>query len=166
MNTAQEPLLQRLTHGRFTARAVVLLGIGGMVLILLSELLPAKTAAPAAASGTADDLAYAQQMETRLETLIGQVDGAGRTAVMVTLENGEEREYAVDTREGDAESETTHVLLGDGSALTQTVYAPRICGVAVVCEGGDQAGVEVRITELLSSLLGISTNRISVEKMN
>ena len=57
-------------------------------------------------------------------------------------------------------------LLDDGSALTETVRTPAVCGVAVVCEGGDQTHVVAQITEMLSSLLGISSSRISVAKMN
>jgi stage III sporulation protein AG len=153
-------------------QVILWLGIGGMLLVLLSELLPAENAAGAAApaqsaaADTGDASAYAAQLESRLETLIGHLDGAGQTIVMVTLETGEQNVYAVDTREGDAESEQTHVLLGDDSALTETVRAPEICGVAVVCEGGDQVHVVSEITQMLASLLDLSTSRIHVAKMN
>ena len=40
-----------------------------------------------------------------------------------------------------------------------------IAGIAVVCEGGDSYDVKIMISELLSSLYGIGTNRITVEKM-
>ena len=38
-------------------------------------------------------------------------------------------------------------------------------GVAVVCEGGDDITVIKRITDLVSVVLGLSTNRICVTKM-
>lgn len=38
-------------------------------------------------------------------------------------------------------------------------------GIAVVCEGGASDEVKERITSLLSSLYGIGSNRITVEKM-
>ncbi len=40
-----------------------------------------------------------------------------------------------------------------------------VLAVAVICEGGDSVGVRYRLTELLSSLYGISTHRICIEKL-
>lgn len=83
---------------------------------------------------------------------------------MVTLSTGEETVYAVDTQTGDMQQQETHVLLQDGSALAETTYLPQVCGVAVLCEGGGDARVAARITELLHSLLDLPTNRICVEQ--
>ena len=55
-------------------------------------------------------------------------------------------------------------LLDDGSALAQTVYLPKVCGAAIVCEGGGDVRVAVRITELVSALLDLPSNRICVEQ--
>jgi stage III sporulation protein AG len=139
-----------------------------MLLILLSELLPQSDAksdeSSAAVSGIVTAEEYQTQLENRLCELIGQMEGAGHVAVMVTLENGEETLYALDTQSGQTQSQQTHVLLEDGSALTQTVYLPQVRGVAVVCDGGGDIHVAVRITEMLSALLDVPTNRICVEK--
>lgn len=145
---------------------ILALGIGGMLLILVSEFWPEQTPAASQAAPAAADFTYAEQLEQRLADMIGQISGAGQTRVLVTLESGSQTVYAVDTREGEAESEQTHVLLEDGSALTETVRTPAVCGVAVVCEGGDQIHVVTQITEMLSSLLDIPTSRISVAKMS
>ena len=90
--------------------------------------------------------------------------GAGKTTVMVTLETGEEAIYALDTQSGEMQSQQTHVLLEDGSALTETVCLPQVCGVAVLCEGGGDIRVAARITELVSALLDLPSNRICVEQ--
>ena len=58
----------------------------------------------------------------------------------------------------------THVLLEDGTALAETIYQPQVRGVAVLCEGGDDVGVAARITELVSALLDLPSNRICVER--
>ena len=103
-------------------------------------------------------------MLNRLEHLISQMSGAGKTTVMVTLETGEEAIYALDTQSGEMQSQQTHVLLEDGSALTETVCLPQVCGVAVLCEGGGDIRVAARITELVSALLDLPSNRICVEQ--
>ena len=105
-----------------------------------------------------------EQLEAQLQDLIGQIDGAGATAVMVTLETGEETVYATDTQSGQTQSQETHVLLDDGTALAQTGYYPQVCGVAVVCDGGGDVRVAARITELVRALLDISSTRICVEQ--
>ena len=84
---------------------------------------------------------------------------------MITLESGEERIYATDTRTGgDQSQQKTHVLLEDGTALEETTYLPTVCGVAIVCDGGGDVGVEARITALVSALLDVPANRICVEQ--
>lgn len=144
-------------------RLAVVLGGAAMLLLLLSELLPAKpTEIPAASASQAS--AYREQLEAQLQDLIGQIDGAGATTVMVTLETGEETVYATDTQSGQTQSQETHVLLDDGTALAQTVYYPQVCGVAVVCDGGGDVRVAARITELVRALLDISSTRICVEQ--
>ena len=90
--------------------------------------------------------------------------GAGKTTVMVTLETGEEAIYALDTQSGEMQSQQTHILLEDGSALTETVCLPQVCGVAVLCEGGGDIRIAARITELVSALLDLPSNRICVEQ--
>ena len=144
-------------------RLAVVLGGAAMLLLLLSELLPATPSEiPAASAPQAS--AYREQLEAQLQDLIGQIDGAGATTVMVTLETGEETVYATDTQSGQTQSQETHVLLDDGTALAQTVYYPQVCGVAVVCDGGGDVRVAARITELVRALLDISSTRICVEQ--
>ena len=143
---------------------LVLMGLAGLVLLAFSAWLPADDAAqpaPAAQETAAD---YAAQLESRLTALIRRVDGAGNTAVMVTLESGSESVYATDT---DRDGGSTHVLLGSGGAdgLVETVQTPRVLGVAVVCEGGGTAAVQNRVTALVEALTGVGANHITVAKM-
>ena len=138
------------------ARLAAAVGVLAMLLILLSELFPQNTAA-----GSTKNTKSAQ---SSTEYQISQMSGAGKTTVMVTLETGEEAIYALDTQSGEMQSQQTHVLLEDGSALTETVCLPQVCGVAVLCEGGGDIRVAARITELVSALLDLPSNRICVEQ--
>ncbi len=168
----QERLAAWLQGGRErskprAASLAALLGVAAMLLILISELWPAaadSAAEQGAASAASAAGIYQAQLEERLAGLISQIEGAGETSVMITLENGEERVYALDTQTGQNEDRQTHVLLEDGSALEETVYLPTVCGVAVVCDGGGDVRVEARITALVSALLDVPANRICVEQ--
>ena len=161
MNNELFSRLKDLAQKENRARLAVLLGAAAMLLILLSELF-----APSGKTAAApeDDNIYRQQLEQQLCDLIAQVEGAGKTTVMVTLESGEETIYALDTLSGQTQEQQTHVLLDDGTALAQTVCTPRVCGVAVVCEGGGDVRVAARITELVGALLDVPSNRICVEQ--
>ncbi len=168
-----ERFRQQGGDGRKKISWLFLLGIAGMLLILLSDLLggkpPGKTAAPAGQELSAQE--YTAQMEKRLQQLLVQVDGAGRTEVMITLDSTQETIYATDRKEqaGDGPKETRHILMDTAqgeSALVETTWQPEIRGVAVVCEGGGDVMVASRVTQIVSALLGVSTNRVSVAKMS
>jgi len=151
--------LRSLQNNKNRTALAVTVGVMAMLLLLLSELLPSGNTQKTAASTvrTAAVSQYQTQLEQQLEELISQLQGAGRTTVMVTLTTGEETIYAVDTQTGDLQQQ-------DGSALAETTYLPQVCGVAVLCEGGGDVRVAARITELLHSLLDLPANRICVEQ--
>ena len=169
MKSREQSLFAGLLQKQNRTQLAIILGAAAMLLILFSELFstPAKTAKPAANAGSSaavSETVYREQLETQLKELIEQLDGAGKTVVMVTLEGGEETIYAVDTQSGQMQNQETHVLLEDGSALEETTYLPAVCGVAVVCDGGGDGWVAARITELVRALLALSANRTCVEQ--
>ena len=158
--------------------ALFALGLAGILLIFFSELPSASRtqAQKATGAGTAQSAEYIQEMEEKL-TSIQQVQGAGQVHVMVTLEatgqsvNAQDGELSSSTgQDGQRQSSTRteHVILDSGTGkapLLEQAYEPEVRGVAVVCAGGDDILVIGRITELVSVVLGIPTNRICVTKM-
>ena len=132
-------------------------GLAGMLLLCMSEWLPAGQSTQNAAQSS---------------QLIRAMDGAGETVVMVTLDCGEETTYAADTRtektsedtRSSAASQRTHLLAG-AQPVVQSVQAPQVRGVAVLCQGGGNAGTQRRITELVSALTGVGASHITVNKM-
>ena len=137
-------------------------GLAGMLLLCMSEWLPAGQSTQNAAQSSQQSQTaaeYEQQLETRLAALIRAMDGAGETVVMVTLDCGEETTYAADTA-----SQRTHLLAG-AQPVVQSVQAPQVRGVAVLCQGGGNAGTQRRITELVSALTGVGASHITVNKM-
>lgn len=115
MKSREQSLFAGLLQKQNRTQLAIILGVAAMLLILFSELFstPAKTAANAGSSAAVSETAYREQLETQLTELIEQLDGAGKTVVMVTLESGEETIYAVDTQSGQMQNQETHVLLED-----------------------------------------------------
>lgn len=151
--------------------AVLILGCAGILLIGLSEWLPAKETAAAA-----DTDAYVRQLTQQLESLLGHVNGVGNCRVMVTLETGEEAIYAEDESESSSFSEETGtavkksgnenrnstVVLSDGTGLLVTQIQPTVRGVAVICEGGGREEVRAAVIEAVTTVLNISARRVCV----
>ena len=113
MKSREQSLFAGLLQKQSRTQLAIILGVVAMLLILFSELFstPVKPAANAGSSAAVSETAYREQLETQLTELIEQLDGAGKTVVMVTLESGEETIYAVDTQSGQMQNQETHVLL-------------------------------------------------------
>ena len=164
--TTNKALMLVRWAGRYQRVLVPLVLLAGGLLLLMpgeKQSAPPQVQTAQTAPGGA---AYEQALEQRLTSLLQCVQGAGRTRVMVMLETSPQYRYATDTRDNMGGTEQTHILLDGGTALTETIQSPAVGGVAVLCEGGDNAAVAARIYEIVSSLLGLSAGRISVTKMN
>ena len=57
---------------------------------------------------------------------------------------------------------------GAGSTRVMVTYGEdgEVCGVAVLCEGADDAQVRAGVTKMICSLYGIGANRVSVLKID
>lgn len=94
-------LFQKLLRREGWRRAVVAIGIAGMVLILLGSLFPGaqgQSGTPAAGEGSMNSQEYLEKTEARLERLLSGVQGVGKVSVMLTLEHGVEYRYARDEK--------------------------------------------------------------------
>ncbi len=160
---------------------VMWVGVLGAALLLLFSFADADSAAEKAAPEQTELPVeqIEQALEARLTQLLAQVEGAGQVTVMVTLENTAQTVYAQAVQQtsdisttGQGSSTrsdyaTDYVLIGDGSgkqALTETTLQPTVKGVAVVCSGAEDVRVVSRITQLVSTVLGVASNRICVTK--
>ncbi len=149
---------------------IVSLGLIGMLLISLSELVPQKEIDKEEISPAY----YSERSEhtVRLEEIIGKIKGVGKVKVMLMYEGTAENVYAnnISEQKTDKENrkEEEHIILDKGDTedglLIKSVY-PRVTGVAVVCEGGESSSVKNEITNLLKALFSISSNNISISEM-
>ena len=149
---------------------IVALGTVGVLLLVISELIPEKsddvTEVPYSQINSAE--AYEEQLEERLEKLLGNINGAGRVSVMLTLASGDENIYATEQKQGESNSERKYVIVDNSkeeTGLLLKVAEPEIRGVGIVCDGSDNANVRQEIINTVSAVLNISSNRISIAKM-
>ena len=169
------------------AKLITAAGIIILVLILVSEMGSSCETQETAVQSTGFDCeAYAQSVEAKLCELVSDIDGAGEVRVLVTLQNSEEYIYASDTKlnsdssedrdtNGSTSTDTRSdseesVIIVDGEngreALVRTMLLPTIGGVVVLCEGADDEVVCRRITEAVTTALGITSRRVYETKLS
>lgn len=153
-------------------------GFIGITLIGFSELSGlGKKEENTALSDDYSTVQYCEYIENKLEQIVTSIDGAGKVKVMVTLSETTEYVYATnndDSRKINDGSENTdnnkdYVIIesnnNDTGLLIKTIE-PKIRGVAIVCEGGNEVSVRQQIYSAVSAVLNISTSRISISKLS
>ena len=110
-------------------------------------------------------------LEEKLSQTLSQVEGAGRVTVTLTVKSGMEQVPATDRstsageRENRVEEKTVVVSTGSGQeAVVRMQRYPVFQGALVVCEGADQAQVRLAMTQAVSALTGLGSDRITVCK--
>lgn len=166
-------------------KIIVIIGLVGIGLILLSGLLPPKS--EATDNQTDSQVAYVSltqyenNLEQSLADIISSIDGAGKTRVMLTMDSTVEQVYATDktmsekdsvnsgedtetNKDTSANSTYITVELSDGTQQTVLLkeIQPKVRGVLVVCSGGDNSVVKEKIVDAVTKALDISSSRVSV----
>ena len=127
---------------------------------------------------------YISYLENKLEQMIGGMDGAGRVMVMITLKDGGEKildknrpyESATDTSKEDGREEVSEkiksmqetVLVeqdGNTGPIVVKESYPDIEGVVVLCEGGDNKELALKIKEAVSALFSLDAHKIVTGKL-
>ena len=172
-NTTGKKLSQWLMKYKY-ALLVLLLGI---VLLLWPSGKTEEDAAPPATQAEQTGTTDLAQLEASLSRVLAQVDGAGQVQVMLTLKTGMQYLYQTDqtqetqeTADGLRSSTTSQtVIVSNGSSqeravVSRTIY-PTFQGALVVSSGADQPRVKLDLVNAVSSLTGLSADKITVIKM-
>ncbi len=118
---------------------------------------------------------YSGILESKLESVLSQIKGAGNVKVMVTLEGSPELVYAMDSNEkasntqngSTTTSSSTPIIVetnGSSEPLILTEKLPKVKGVVVVSTGASDIAIKLDILNSVSTLLDISIDKINVLK--
>ena len=168
--------LKNMPKDKRMMTVVVILGITGLVLIMISSLVPKEEKTDELEYTTTEKISSAEdyriETEKRLENFLSSIDGAGNVKVYLTVGSDERYIYATEGRrsksENKTEEERKYVLIGGGSdksALIETVETPAITGAVIACSGFDSPTVQEQIYRAVSAALGIPTGKIYVTKL-
>lgn len=178
--------LEKISSDKGKRNIVVAIGILGILLIFASNFISLGSKVDTKAEEelpqqTSADT-YKATLEQELTSIVSSIDGAGEVRILITMESTTEDVYAIE-RSIDDETESlvdesresaaaqyseddTYVKVknqdGSESLVRLKQVMPRIRGVLVVCDGGDNSSVREKITQAVSSVLNISSGKVYV----
>lgn len=154
---------------------IIIVGFILIVILFISEL--DFSVEEAVTENAISDEEYCVYLESKIKTFIEKIDGAGKTEVIITLSETTEYIYATDDKDvrknnnnsDDSTKEKDYVIIennnNDVGLLIKTIE-PKVRGVAVSCEGGDNIKVQEQIYSTIEALLNINTSNISITKLS
>ena len=140
--------LKGLLDNEKIKKIIIITGVIGIALIFISSYIDFDSMNKSDKDKEFSVTTYSTEIENDLQTVISQIEGAGETKVLLTLENSVE-----------------YVYLKDSTTKTKEIE-PLIRGVLVVCEGGDDPVVVERITDAVTKALDISTAKVCITKLS
>ena len=148
--------------------ALLILAVGLCLMLLPEQKNEANDEAVAAQTATSQE-----SMESLLEEILSQVEGAGKVCVLLSEMEGSQTIYQTDTRKDTDESTTAEqidtVIVTDANrsevGLVRRTDPPKYLGAVIVCQGADRADVRLAVVEAVRCATGLGANQISVVKM-
>ena len=129
--------LKSMLDSKKIRNIIIVVGLIGIGLIFLSNWVDFGSLT----SGKGDEAFSVKTYSTKIQ-------GAGKTEVLLTMENSVE-----------------YVYLDNSTTKTKEIE-PLIRGVLVVCEGGDDPVVVERVTDAVTKALDISTAKVCITKLS
>ncbi len=107
-------------------------------------------------------------LEEKLQKIISNIDGVGKALITINVD-GTVEEVVLKNTESITQNGTTNisesVVLVNGKPYVLKELAPKILGVVVVCEGANNLNTKIAITEVLTTILEVSSDNIRILKM-
>lgn len=125
--------------------AVLLIAALGILLIILSSSYGGREASNEEVEKIGLE-EYKENMENEIAALCSSVSGVGRCRVFITFERGEETVYK-------------------GSSVVE-IRPPKVKGVMIACRGAESDGVRSQLTDMMTALFDIGSNRVAILKLN
>ena len=151
---------------------IIVIAVIGILCIALSEI-NFSGSEKKDASNEENYADYVDSLNNELTELISSIDGVGDCRVMITLEQTDESVFAKNTDEssqnGNFSKKSEYVLYENANndePILVKRYFPKVYGVVIVCQGGDDTAVRERVISSVSALYDIPYSKISVSKLN
>lgn len=169
----------RSKNGRYVLAIVICIGLLAMIWPFTEDGTGGSgNSLVSAEKGTYSGNDYGKGIAAELESILSQIEGAGKVDVSVTLASSGLKTYAVNVREENRQSEekdqqgvnkisaeetVTHDLaVSSGDALLVEEKNPDILGVLVVADGARISEVKEKLSNATATLLNIPLHKVTV----
>ena len=132
--------LTQLLNNQKTVTVAVAIGVIAVLLIFLSSMIDFSP------DNGVDAEQYAAKTEKRLLQIVTQIDGVGETQIFLTMDNSGENVY-----------------LKNSDTKTISIE-PKVRGVVVVCDGGNDPTVVSHVLDAITKALNISSDKVCITK--
>lgn len=110
------------------------------------------------------------ELEKKFSDALSEITGAGEVKVVLSLKTGTRQILAEDNKyaqkENGLEKSASTVILSKGSGVQETVKLqeiyPQFQGALIICSGGEDPAVRLKLTEATAALTGLGTDKISI----
>lgn len=146
-------------------RLLLLMIAAGVILLTV----PTETSQPEPAQSQIAAVSETYSVEERLAGILGKMEGAGKTAVLLTEARGEQILYQTDEAASGDDLRTETVLVTGSDRMEEGLIRQRLSpvwqGAVILCQGADRPEVRLRIVEAVISATGLTSDKITVLKM-
>lgn len=148
---------------------LAVVGIIGAALILLGTMGEKKKTETGDSNTSAKNIStleYIESIENKIGNITKQITGSEDVRVIVSVSSGTEYVY-VSNEELDGEYSAKKYITvrtedgADELILVKEIYPP-VTGVSIACRGGDNPAVQAKLIDVISTALGITSNRICI----
>ena len=163
---------------KINPKLLLILGIFGMVLILISSFIPSKSKTVKTEQTGINTEEYRKTVEKDVCEIVSGITGDKNPTVVITLDTSVRYTYA-DSKESDTSASTgkeseenrkatkqSYITVresdGGEKPLIVTEIMPQIRGVAIVCSLGDSPSVAEKIQNAVTAALDITSQRVYV----
>ncbi len=159
-------------------KTIVIIGLIGLVLIFLSSVLPKDNKEKNTVKSEITAEEYKAILEDDIKNTVRDITGSKNVSVVITLDSGIRYSYAdireeTVTEKEEKENRTSDSGLKEGyitvktadggeQALLVTTEMPKVRGVAIVCDGGDNEFIVEKIQNAVTAALDITSKRVYI----
>lgn len=148
--------------------AVLVLVIGAVLMLLPSMQTSSKQKIAEPAEEILED-----SIQQELESVLSCVKGVGKVRVMLKEISGSETIYQtnqdISVTENGSDTRIEVITVSDSDrnelGLIKQVNPPTYQGAIILCEGADDPGIKLAVTEAVSKITGLGADKIAVLKM-
>ena len=160
--------LDKLSSKQKGMLLVTLAALGVLLVILgiFSEKKDSEAVVQKNISGNYETLEYITRLENKISNITEQITGSDDVKVIVSVSSGTEYVYVSNEELDENYSAKEYITVrGENGAdtliLLKEIY-PDVNGVSVACRGGDDPVIQAKLIRVISTSLGVSSNRICI----